>query len=252
MSKKKKHIQTEKERLYQKKAARAREEAKYRARCEERRSATVIFCITLALFLAFVGFFSWHTVRMRDYESNFVRVTGTITGYTAHHSSGRGMYYYLKISYSCEGKSYEFSDREGYRYVPSGTIGKNTEIYVNPQAPERAEKVSSADFVSIICACFYAFFAVTYAVGANLFLSAKGSTFSKRFFIVWGAEILLGLAVLLLFWTGLPHSGFGAVFTRIRGAACVLAVTGVASVACLLDGVVTGVLRSKQKIRFRR
>lgn len=215
---------------------------------DERKSAFVFLSIALALFLGFIGFFIGNTLTMRSYELDFVRIEGTVTGYETHHSSTSGhgsrTYYYLRISYEYDGEEYTFTDRTGHRYLESDVIGSSTEIYVDPQEPSRAEKVSSSDFISILCACFFAFFCVTYAVGMNLFLSTKGSSFKKRFAFVWGVDMLLGIAFLLLFRLGLPSSGFGEVFTRIEGAVGVTVVTGLVVLAASLDGLITRKLRS--------
>ena len=212
---------------------------------EEKGKPSVIFLtIALALFLAFVGFFGWHTANMRSYELDYVKTEGTIVGAEIRGSSGRKGYYYV-IAYSYAGQEYKFTDRGGNGYVTSSAIGTVTEIYVNPENPAQAEKVSSADYVSIICACFYAFFCATYSAGMNIFISIKGSSLKKRFLFVWGVEILLGIAVVLSFWTGLPFSGFGAVFLRIRGAIGVTVVTGLVALVSLLDLIITRKLRPK-------
>lgn len=146
---------------------------------EERQPAIVFLSISLALFIAFVGFFAWHTAIMRDYELNYIKTNGTIVGVEEHHSSsthhGARTYYYFVISYSYDGQDYKFTDRTGHRYYTDDQIGASTVIYVNPQNPARAEKVTSSGFVSIICACFFAFFCVTYAAGMNILLSIKGA-----------------------------------------------------------------------------
>ncbi|MDE7163343.1 MAG: DUF3592 domain-containing protein [Clostridia bacterium] len=217
---------------------------------EKGKPAIIFLSISLALFLVFIGFFAWHTARMRDFELNYVRTTGTVIGVDTHHSSN-GVHsasrtdYYLIISYTFEGQEHTLTDRVGHRSIKRGTIGSSTEIYVNPKNPNQAEKVSSSGFVSIICACFFAFFCVTYAAGMNLLVSIKRSTFKKRFIFVWGMEILLGIVFLLLFWLGLPNSGFGEVFVRINGAIGVTVVSCLVLCVTLLDGIITYKLNSK-------
>ncbi|MDE6058913.1 MAG: DUF3592 domain-containing protein [Clostridia bacterium] len=248
MGKKKKHVQTEQERLYQEAAARKRAEKLVAHQKDERKNAIILLSISLAMFLLFVGFFAWHTARMRSYELDFVRIEGTVTGYETHHSSTSGhgsrTYYYLQITYSYGGEEYTFTDRTGHKYIASGVIGSSTEIYVDPAAPSNAEKVSSSGFVSIICACFFAFFCMMYAVGMNILLSTKQSTFKKRLLFVWGAEILIGIVFLLLFWLGLPHSGFGEVFRRIEGAVGITVVSGLVLLAAFIDGLIAYKFRS--------
>lgn len=216
---------------------------------DDKKSAIVFLSISLALFLAFIGFFAWHTARMRDYELKYVRMQGTITGVEAHHSTSSdhhsGTYYYFVISYTYDGQEYSFTDRTEYKYSDYYLMGTSTEIYVNPEHPDRAERVTSSDFVSIICACFFAFFCVTYAAGMNILLSLKGSTFGKRLLFVWGAEILLGITFILLFWLGLPHSGFSEVFARIKGATGLAVISQLVMFVALLDGLITCKLRKK-------
>ena len=84
----------------------------------------------------------------------------------------------------------------------------------------------------------------------NILLSGFGrSTFKKRFLFAWGVDILLSIVFLLLFWLGLPNSGFGEVFTRIRGAVGVTVVMGLVVLVMSFDALLTGILRSKMKDR---
>ena len=172
---------------------------------DDKKSAIVFLSIALALFLGFIGFFAWHTARMRSFELKYERIYGTVVGEeTQHHSTGNKhaprTYYYLVISYTYNEQEYTFTDNVGNKYSVADKIGYRAEIYVDPQNPAYAERVSSSPFVSIICACFFAFFCVTYAAGMNILLSMKGTSFKKRLLFVWGVEILLGVAFLLLFW----------------------------------------------------
>ncbi len=214
---------------------------------DRRRPSIVFLSIALVFFMAFIGFFSWHTVTMRDYELNYVRMQGTVVDVARRSSSTSGhgsrTYYYLVISYTYEEQEYTFTDRVGHNYDVRGKIGTSAEIYVNPKNPEQAEKVTSSDYISIICACFFAFFCVTYSAGMNLLLSIKRSTFKKRCFFAWGMQILLGTVFLLLFWLGLPHGGFGEVFLRIKGAVGVTVVCGMVLCVTLLDGIITRKLK---------
>lgn len=218
---------------------------------EEYKPAIAFLSIAAALFIAFIGFFSWHTSTMRKYELSFVKWEGTVVGVETRHSTNSDhaprTYYYLVISYTYDELEYKFTDRTGHKYIEQGTIGSTTEIYVNPNNPHQAEKVSSSDFISIICACFFAFFCVTYSAGMNILLSIKGSSFKKRLAFVWGIEILLGIAFILLFWLGLPNNGFGAVFVRIQGAVGIAVISQLVLLATLLDGIITYKLRSKMR-----
>lgn len=60
--------------------------------------AIVFLSISLALFLAFVGFFAWHTAIMRNYELNYVRAEGTVIGIEEHHGSS-GIYHGASRTY---------------------------------------------------------------------------------------------------------------------------------------------------------
>lgn len=198
----------------------------------------VFLCIAAALLIACMCFFTWHTVRMRNYELNFVKAQGTVVDYKTSHSTTGGRsktsYYYV-ISYTYEGKKYEFTDRTGHSYISEADIGKTARIYINPQSPSQAEVISSAPFISIICACFFAFFCVTYAAGMLSLLSNIGTSFGKRFLFVWGALIALAAVILILFWLGLPHSGFGEVFRRINGAVGIAVVSQLVLFAAIVD-----------------
>ena len=210
---------------------------------EKIKPAIVFLSISLALLLVFTGLFAWHSARMRDFELNYVRTEATIVDLKYESSAGRGAYR-LVIAYTFGGKEYTFKDRMGHPNIRQGVIGAKTEIYVNPNDPAQAEKVTSADFVSIMCACFYAFLCVTYATGMNILLNAKRGSFKKRLAFTWGTEILLSVAVLLLFGLGLPNSGLGEVFIRIKGAVGVTVILGGIVCAALIDGIVSYKLRS--------
>ena len=80
----------------------------------------------------------------------------------------------------------------------------------------------------------------------NMLLSLNNnSSFKKRFLFVWGMEILLIIIFLLLFWLGLPNSGFGEVFVRIDGAIGACVILGLVVAVTLFDGFLTYKLRSK-------
>ena len=217
-----------------------RETISYR---EQIKPAIVFLSISLALLLTFIGLFAWHTAKMRDFELNYVITEATIVDVKYQPSAGNG-YYYLVISYTYGGKEYKFKSARGELIINESVIGATTEIYVNPNNPAQAEKVTSADYVSIMCACFHAFLCVTYATGMNILLSVKGTSFKKRLAFTWGIEILLCVAVLLLFWLGLPNSGFDEVFIRIRGAIGVTVMLGLVTCATLIDGIVSHKLHS--------
>ena len=212
---------------------------------DDKRTSIVFLSIALALFLACVGFLVWNVVRMRKVDSDYVKVTGKVVDIERLGSSSlgysKGPSYFLVISYTFDGQEYTFIDREGISdyYEAHDCIGKSAEILVDPQNPDHAERAISSGFISTFCACCFAFFCLMYAAGMNIFLASKGSSFIKRFLFIWGAEILLGVSVMLLFWTGMPHSGFGEVFARNSGAIGVTVVCGLVLLATLVDGAIT-------------
>ncbi len=210
-----------------------------------KKGGIIFLCIAFLLFCGLIGFFSWHTVRMRNFEMNYVRTEGVVTGIGQIKHSGT--HYYRKISYDFDGKTYTFMDRKELRgFSYEKVMGSSHEIYVDPQNPERAETIKSSGFVSTICAFFFAFFCITYAAAVNILLGTKRSSFKKRLLFSWGVDILLGVVFMLLFWLGLPQSGFGEVFTRFGGAVGVTVVTGMMALAALLDGILTYVLHRKK------
>ncbi len=216
---------------------------------DDKKTSIIFLSIALALFLACVGFLVWNIVRMRRVETNYVKVMGKVVDVEAMGSSSSGYAsgpsYFLVISYTFDGQEYKFIDREGYKGHDEAydCVGKYAEILVDPQNPDHAERAISTGFISNFCACFFAFFCIKYAAGMNIFLASKGSSFIKRFLFIWGAEILLGVSVLLLLWTGMPNSGFGEVFARNSGAIGIAIVCGLPLLAVLVDGVITLKLR---------
>ncbi len=216
---------------------------------DDKKTSIIFLSIALALFLACVGFLVWNIVRMRRVETDYVKVMGKVVDVEAMGSSSSGYAsgpsYFLVISYTFDGQEYKFIDREGYKGHDEAydCVGKYAEILVDPQNPDHAERAISTGFISNFCACFFAFFCIMYAAGMNIFLASKGSSFIKRFLFIWGAEILLGVSVVLLLWTGMPHSGFGEVFARNSGAIGITIVCGLPLLAALVDGVITLKLR---------
>lgn len=216
---------------------------------ERKKSSIVFLSITLALLAACIGFFIWHTVILRNYELNYIKTEGTVIDVerkTSHSFKHNKSHYYLVVSYTLNGQEYTFTDRTGYNAVYESMVKNPVQIYVNKENPAQAEVVNSSVFASIISVCFLAFSCVTYAVGMNMLLSLNNnSSFKKRFLFVWGMEILLVIIFLLLFWLGLPNSGFGEVFVRIDGAIGACVILGLVVAVTLLDGFLTYKLRSK-------
>lgn len=236
MGKKKKHVQTEKERLYQEDAARKRAQKAELAKKNERRQIFVLFMIFVVLFAVSVSFAAWSIARMHNYESNYIRVTGKITDYKIHHHPiERSSTYTLVITYTYEGCTYEISDHTGYSARPVDKIGTFTEVYVNPQSPEQATRVSSSDGLSLVSVIAFSFSAVAYILWIAILLQRGGSTFYRRALCVWLPVVLLSIGTCFLFWIGLANVGFGAVFNRFDGAVGYIVVAALTAVACLVD-----------------
>lgn len=240
MSKKKKHIQTEKERLHQEEAARLRAEKAAAAKKRERKDRLFLLLIACVLFALSIGFTVWTVARMHNFETNYVSMKGTITGYETRHG-GVGKYrtgrrYTLIISYSYEGQSYSFSDSVSYLARPDDMVGEKTEIYVNPQNPSQAKRVSTASTPSFVSVVAFPFGAVFYAFGMALVLQEREKlSCSNRFLYIWLPLFCCCVATVLLFWVALPHDGFGAVFSRIEGAICFTVIAGLIVAVALLD-----------------
>jgi len=244
MSKKKTHIQTEKERLFQEEAARKREERAFKKRSKRIKDAWWLIGVACIMLAVSLGFTVWTAVRMHNFETNYLTVNGTVSDYEIHHGKvATGNYssttYTLVISYTFNGQTYKFSDTVAYRAKPTDMIGTTTEIYVSPENPERAKKLTTADDPSIISAIIYPFGAVFYTFGILLLLQEKGNSFVKRLLRIW-LPIFFGCAAsVMLFWIGLPNDGFGAVFSRVEGAIGYAVVAGVALLAVLIDGIIS-------------
>lgn len=230
------------ERLYREEAARKRkerDEAKRLKRIKDAWWLVGVACIVIAVSL---GLSVWTIARMHDFETNYLTVTGTVSGYKVQHgslTSSSSKRYTLVISYTFDGRTYEFSDTVAYRARPTDLIGTATEIYVHPQHPARAKKVSTADDPSFVSAIAFPFGAVLYALGVQLLLQEKGGSFVKRLLRIWLPIFAWCAASVLLFWVGLPNDGFGAVFSRVEGSIGYAVVAGVALLAAFLDGIIS-------------
>ena len=241
MGKKKKHIQTEKERIFQEDAAKKREErekAKSKKRIKDAFWLIGVASIILALSLAFT---IWTAARMNNFENNYITMTGTISGYKIHHRPSPTQFdiYTLVISYNYDNTDYEFTDTDSYHAEPKDMIGKKTEIYVNPKNPKQVKKVTTAQTPSLVSAIAFPFGVIFYAIGIFLISQEKGLSFVKRLLVIWLPVFLWCVASVLLFWIGLPHDGFFALFSRIEGTIGYAVIAGVALLAALIDLIIT-------------
>ncbi|MDE5563324.1 MAG: DUF3592 domain-containing protein [Clostridiales bacterium] len=205
---------------------------------KDKRPAIIILSIAFALFAACIGLFVWNIVKMRTYESDYVKMYGKVVDIKSHHSSDSGTYYYLVITYTYEGTEYTFTDDVGRKEFGHDDIGKRAQIYVNPQRPDEAVMVMSSGSTAIAYSCCFCFFCFAYAIGMMFLLGALGTSFLKRLCFVWGMIILLGIALFLLPWVGFPNSSFGEVFSRMDGAVGIIVVCGLAFLAMCADGAI--------------
>lgn len=203
---------------------------------KDRRPAIIILSIAFALFAACIGLFVWNIIRMRTYETDYVKMYGKVVDVKSHYSSDSGTSYYLVITYTYNRKEYTFTDNEGHSWLGRDDIGKLAQIYVNPQRPDDAVVVMSSGSVATWYSCCFCFFCFAYALGMNFLLGALGTSFLKRLCFVWGFEILLGIALFLLPWIGFPNSSFGEVFSRVDGSIGIIVICGMAFLAMCVDG----------------
>ena len=200
----------------------------------------VLLAFALVLSAVSFSFTVWSIARMHDFETNYMRVEGTIVDYEIHNGDGTASSTYtLVIRFTYEGKEYRFSDHTGYRARPTDKIGTATEVYVNPKAPERAVRVGTSDGLSVVGVIAFAFAVVPYALGVALYLQTGNSTFRKRLLSIWLPPFLLGAGVFFLFWAGLPHDGLNAVFSRFDGAIGYVVVSALLLSACFIDGLLS-------------
>lgn len=243
MGKKKKHIQTEKERLFREEAARKRKEVAEIKRLKRIKDAWWLIGFALIPIALSLGFTVLTAARMHNFETNYLTVSGTVSGYKVRHGTATNGHsrttYTLVISYTFNEREYEFSDTAAYRVRPTEMIGTKTEIYVNPLNPEQAKKVTTADDPSLVSAIIFPFGAVIYTLGVLLLLQEKGNSFLKRLLFIWLPVFVWCVISILLFWIGLPDDGFGAVFTRVEGAIGYAVIGGVALLAVLTDGIIS-------------
>ncbi|MDE7107373.1 MAG: DUF3592 domain-containing protein [Clostridiales bacterium] len=215
---------------------------------EYRNPAIIFLSIAFVVLLACIGLFAWNIIRMRSYESDCVKMYGTVVDVKSHTSgSNHRTYRNLVISYTYEGKEYTFTDDVGRTEYGRDDIGKRAQIYVNPQHPDQAVMVMSSGSIAIGYSCCFFFFCFCYAFGMNFLLGMIGTSFKKRLCFVWGLEISLGIALFLLPWIGFPNSGFGEVFARVEGSIGIIVVCGLVLLAMSADGAIMHYVRSYER-----
>lgn len=206
------------------------------------RKNAVVFLAAFALFFAVsVVFLGLNISNMRGFETNGVRLTATVTGIRSESYVHQGNHrtsvrYYRIFSYEYNGATFEARDGEGWKAYKEEQLGKQLEIYVDPQNPTRAQAVSTVDLYSVISVVLFGITLPMFAAGAAMLLQATGkNTFRNRASFVWLPVFLVCAGAVLLLWAGLPHDGFGAVFTRVRGAIGYTVLAGIALVAAAID-----------------
>ncbi|MDE7108269.1 MAG: DUF3592 domain-containing protein [Clostridiales bacterium] len=243
MGKKKKHIKTEKETLLHEEAVRKKQELAEAKRFKRIKEAWWFIGVACIMFAVTLGLTVWTVARMYNYETNYVTVNGTVSSYNVNHgstsSNSSRNTYNLVITYVFNDHEYKLSDSVAYHKRPTDMIGTTTEIYVDPQNPEKAKKVTTADDPSIVSAIIFPFTAIIFTLGMLLLLQEKGGSLIKRILLIWLPVFSLCVASVLLFWIGLPNDGFSAVFARVEGAIGYTVVGGVALLAALIDMIIS-------------
>lgn len=243
MGKKKKHIPTEKETMLHEEAVRKKQELAEAKRLKRIKAAWWFIGVACILLAVTLGFTIWTVARMRNFETNYVTLDGTVSDYNVNHgsigSTSSRNTYNLIITYVFNDREYKFSDTTSYHKRPTDMIGTTTKIYVDPKNPEKAKKVTTADDPSIVSAIIFPFAAIVFTLGMLLLLQEKGGSLIKRLLLIWLPVFLLCVTNVLLFWIGLPHDGFSAVFARVEGAIGYAVVGGVAVLATLIDVIVS-------------
>ena len=117
--------------------------------------------------------------------------------------------------------------------------GKQMPVYVNPQNPARAVTVWSSDGFSIIGAVTFAFSSVLFFAVARFLRGPK--TFGRRVLCAYLPIAVMGAVFTLLFLVGLPLGG--ALFSRVRGAAGYVVVSGLALLFAVADGLISRKLK---------
>lgn len=216
-----------------------------KARAERRKTLLVARCVFFtAAFLIFTVsavFAGLNIDRMRTFETEWDCVEGIVTDYKTIPGKRAGIR--LIVSYTYRGENFRFVEAKSFGGKINDAIGTKSNIYVNPENPEEAETVRSADRYSVVAA-------VTFALAAFLFVvsyisTGTGKTYVNRVLCAYLPVFLSGIVFVLLSWIGLPGGGFGEIFTRIRGAAGFTVVAGLV----LAAGIADGVLSRKRKKR---
>ncbi len=217
--------------------ARAAEEKRQEMRSKTV-AAIVFYTAALALFVLSVVFFGLNVARMRDYELHYERTQATVIDHDTRGGFGKA-YFVLVLSYSYDGYDYLLRDTRPFRGVLEEAYGKQMPVYVDPQNPARAATVWSADEFSVVGAVLFAFSSVLFLAIARFLRGPK--TFARRALCAYLPIAVMGAAFTLLFLVGLPLGG--ALFSRVRGAAGYIVVSGLALLLAVADGLISRKLK---------
>lgn len=201
-------------------------------------AAIVFYTAALVLFVLSVVFFGLNVARMRDYELHYERTEATVIGHDTRGGFGKA-YFVLVLSYTYDGNDYLLRDTRLFGGVLEEAYGKQMPVYVNPQNPARAVTVWSSDGLSIISAVTFAFSSVLFLAVARFLRGPK--TFGWRVLCAYLPIAVMGAAFTLLFLVGLPLGG--ALFSRVRGAAGYVVVSGLALLFAVADGLISRKLK---------
>lgn len=238
--KKKKRKQSECERVFQEDAAQAREQKRLERIKNERKTALAMLLLACAFFAVFLVFFCLNTAKMRNYELNYIRTYGVVTGFKRYDSSGakNSDHYAPVFSYTYDGKQYSATDWEAYPAPEEDLIGKNIEIYVDPSNPEKAARTTTADGFSVMAAVPFAIALIPLLIGGVSLVSLKGGGYKMRILCVWLPAAILCMAFVLLFALGLPNEGIAGVYSRIAGATWLTVFAGIVIAVGMIDGLI--------------
>ncbi len=238
--KKKKRKQSECERAFQEDAAQAREQKRLARIKNERKTALAMLLLACAFFAVFLVFFCLNTAKMRNYELNYIRTYGVVTGFKRYDSSGakNSDHYAPVFSYTYDGKQYSATDWEAYPAPEEDLIGKNIEIYVDLSNPEKAARTVTADGFSVMAAVPFAIALIPLLIGGALLVSLKEGGYKMRILCVWLPAAILCMAFVLLFALGLPNEGIAGVYSRIAGATWLTVFAGIVIAIGIIDGLI--------------
>lgn len=247
MSKKKKNRpKTEREIFIAEQARQRKTEKAALEKRKERNSKIITFLVFIVLLLVSIAMFSLSIAEMYNYETNYEKIDGEITGYIRCHRTGKrtSISYNLEISYNVDGITYKFIDSAVYFEYVDHLIGNTTKIYVSKDNPEKAVKVTTADDLSIISAPLFAVSVVAFVFFAMLCQNLD-STFKKRFTRIWLPIFITCWIFILLCWIGLPNSNFSEIFKFIDGSVGYLVIACISVLVSIFDGFIS--LRHKNK-----